>query len=82
MLMSGRVAASDRDPWVVAARRMTSLSREAVRTGLPGRAQSDRPSVPRAVRRMRFGLWNGSRLATSTEPVAIGWQRSRIKPPR
>ena len=30
--------------------------------------------------RSRFGLWDGSRLPTSTEPVAIGSQRSRIKP--
>ena len=31
--------------------------------------------------RRRFGLWDGSRLPTSTEPVAIGSQRSRVKPP-
>jgi ParB family chromosome partitioning protein len=32
--------------------------------------------------RLGFGLRDGSRLPTSTEPVAIGSQRSRVKPPR
>ena len=32
--------------------------------------------------RKPFGLWDGSRLPTSTEAVAIGSQRSRVKPPR
>jgi len=32
-------------------------------------------------RRTPFGFWDGSRLRASTEPVAIGSQRSRVKPP-